>query len=64
MAPLATPLDTKLVRRSVQALLTHVQREEEKAGKAQLLESSVPISVIIALKTIPQTGGRSKPYMM
>ena len=41
MAPLATPLDTKLVGRSVQALLTHVQRDEEKAGNAQLLEESL-----------------------
>lgn len=64
MAPLATPLDEKLVRRSVEALLTHVKRNAAKDGKAQLLDESVPISVIIALKAIPDTKGRTKPYMM
>ena len=64
MAPLATPLDEQLVRRSVEALLTHVKRNAAKDGKAQLLDESVPISVIIALKTIPDTNGRTKPYMM
>ena len=64
MAPLATPLDEQLVRRSVEALLTHVKRNAAKDGKAQLLDESVPISVIIAMKAIPDTNGRTKPYMM
>jgi ribosome biogenesis protein UTP30 len=61
---LAPPLDTKQVERAVDALLNHVQRSKKSGGKEQLLDDSDPISVLIGMKSIPSTNGRTKPYLI
>ena len=61
---LAPPLDTKQVERAVDALLNHVQRSKKSGGKEQLLDDSDPISVLIGMKSIPATNGRTKPYLI
>jgi len=61
---LAPPLNTKQVERAVDALLNYVQRSKKSGGKEQLLDDSDPISVLIGMKTIPATNGRSKPYLI
>jgi hypothetical protein len=60
---LASPLNVGQVTRAVDALLKHT-RNTKNAGKAQLIESDDPISVLIGMKSIPDTGRRTTPYMM
>lgn len=61
---LAPPLNTKQVERAVDALLNHVQRSKKSKGKEQLIDDADPISVLIGMKNIPATNGRTKPYMI
>ena len=61
---LAPPLNTEQVERAVDALLNHVQRTKKTGGKEQLFDSADPISVLIGMKSIPATGGRTKPYLI
>ena len=58
---LAGPLNVPQLGKAVDSLLTHSNRKSEKS---QLFEQSAPLSIIIALKKIPSTNGRTKPYMM
>ena len=60
---MASPLNVGQVTRAVDALLKHT-RNTKNAGKAQLIESDDPISVLIGMKSIPDTGRRTTPYMM
>ena len=61
---LAPPLNTKLVERAVDALLNHVERNKKMGGKEQLLDDADPISVLIGMKSIPSTNGRTKPHLI
>ena len=61
---LAPPLNPALVQRAVDALLNHAQRSKKSGGKVPLLEDADPISVLIGMKTIPATNGRTKPYLI
>ena len=61
---LAPPLNTKLVERAVDALLNHVERNKKLGGKEQLLDDADPINVLIGMKSIPSTNGRTKPHLI
>jgi ribosome biogenesis protein UTP30 len=61
---LAPPINTKLVERAVDALLNHVERNKKMGGKEQLLDDADPISVLIGMKSIPSTNGRTKPHLI
>ena len=57
-------LDVAQVTRAVDALLNHVQRTKKSGGKEQLFEDADPISVLIGMKAIPSTHGRTKPHLV
>jgi len=61
---LAPPLNPAHVQRAVDALLNHAQRSKKATGKVPLLDDADPISVLIGMKAIPATNGRTKPYLI
>lgn len=61
---LAPPLNPAQVQRAVDALLNHSQRSKKSTGKVPLLEDADPINVLIGMKAIPATNGRTKPYLI
>ena len=63
MAPLASPLDVPQLTKAVNALLKF-NAGGKASGKAQLIETEEPISVVFGMKTIPEKARKTKPYMM